>query len=276
VIEAEAHVYHYEGGSICALAGVYPKLVPGERGVLDPEAVRAALPPPNHHFPQPRLLCLENTHNRASGSVTPVKRTRELASVARDAGLKVHLDGARIFNASVALGCGVKDLTKDADSVTFCLSKGLSAPIGSLVCGSRGFVEEVRRHRKRLGGAMRQAGIIAAPGLIALEKMVARLADDHATAKTIADGAAEIPGLGIEPAHVESNIVIFNVGRPGGVVSAPKSLTSPALAKALEARMVRSLSIDPRRVRMVTNRHVTEEDAETVVERLADAVRSLS
>jgi threonine aldolase len=276
IIEAEAHVYHYEAGSICALAGVYPKLVPGDRGVLSPEAVEAAIPPPDAHFPQPMLLCIENTHNRASGSVTTVERTRALANAGHAHGLKVHLDGARIFNASVALGCDVRDLTRDADTVTFCLSKGLSAPIGSLVCGTRQLVDEARRHRKRLGGAMRQAGIIAAPGLIALEKMVARLAEDHATAKTIGQGAAKIGGLGIDPAHVESNIVIFSVGRPGGIADAPKALTSQALQKALHDRKVRALSIDPRRMRMVTNRHVTRQDADEVVGRLEDAVRSLS
>ncbi|HLF05604.1 MAG TPA: GntG family PLP-dependent aldolase, partial [Thermoplasmata archaeon] len=159
IIEAEAHIYHYEAGSICALAGIYPKLVPGTRGVLDPAAVDAALPPPDAHFAQPRLLCLENTHNRASGSVTSVERTRALAEVAKENSMLTHLDGARIFNASVALGCDVRELTKDADSVTFCLSKGLSAPIGSLVCGTSAFVAEARRQRKRLGGAMRQAGI---------------------------------------------------------------------------------------------------------------------
>ncbi len=170
LLDADAHAYFYEAGAMCSVAGFTPRLVPAERGIMRPEALEAAIRPANVHFPRPAVLWLENTHNRGGGTLLRQERKEALLAVARRHGLRVHIDGARIFNASVALGVSVRELCDGVDSVQFCLSKGLSCPVGSIVCGAREFVEAARRARKRVGGAMRQAGIIAACGLVVLRQ----------------------------------------------------------------------------------------------------------
>jgi threonine aldolase len=197
------------------------------------------------------LITVENTHNRCGGAPLSVEHMRSVGALAKEHGLLLHVDGARIFNAAVALGVDVRALVADADSVTFCLSKGLAAPIGSVVCGSKAFIAEARRARKVVGGAMRQVGVIAAAGIVALEQMVGRLAEDHANAAALAAGLAELPGLQVEAVAVRTNIVYFNVIRP--------DLTSAQLTTRLGERGVRMLPVGPRRVRAVTNYHVTAE-----------------
>jgi len=200
------------------------------------------------------MLELENTHNTAGGTVLSPEQTQALADVAHAGGAKVHLDGARIFNAAVALGVDARELTAGADSVTFCLSKGLSAPVGSVVCGSREFIYEARRARKVLGGGMRQAGVIAAAGIVALTEMVDRLAEDHAHAKRLAEGIADTPGLWVDPARIQTNIVFFEVHRDG--------MTPVQLAARLKEEGVWLLAQPGRRLRAVTHYGITAEDIE--------------
>lgn len=208
LLEAESHIYYYEVGGLAALAGVQPCLIKGERGKLTPELLGLHYRGSNIHYPTPTLLCLENTHNRGGGSVTTPREMSALVTAARDLRLNIHVDGARIFNAAVACKCDVRELTRGVDSVQFCLSKGLGAPMGSLLVGSREFIEKARKWRKMVGGGFRQIGIMAAAGLVALEKMVDRLEEDHVAAKKLAEGLAALSYLRVNPAEVETNIVI--------------------------------------------------------------------
>lgn len=211
LLEKKAHLFNYEAASGPAIAGVQYHPLPGRRGVLDVAEVEAAIRPPDAHFPRTALVCIENTHNGHGGTIYPLEAMRELRDFCRERDLPVHLDGARIFNASVATGIPVPEYTKHVSSLSFCLSKGLGAPVGSLVCGPRSFISRCHSHRKRLGGGMRQAGVIAAAGLHALENHVERLAEDHANAKFLAEGLAQIEGFRVET-PVETNMVYFRVG----------------------------------------------------------------
>ncbi|HUW09855.1 MAG TPA: low-specificity L-threonine aldolase, partial [Anaerolineae bacterium] len=191
ILGDQSHTYVYEQGGSSALGGIHPRPLPNQPdGTIDLDAMEGAIRGLNIHFPPTRLICLENTHNRCGGAVLTVDYMRSVGKLARDHEIALHLDGARLFNAAVALGVDVKELVADADSVTFCLSKGLAAPVGSVVCGSSDFVAQARRARKVVGGGWRQAGVIAAAGIVALEQMVDRLADDHANAKRLAEGLA--------------------------------------------------------------------------------------
>jgi threonine aldolase len=247
----QSHVFYYEVAGVAALGGIQIHTVPNGRGVPSPADVAAAIRPENIHFPPTRLVCLENTHNRCGGAVITPAETAAVADVAHAHGVSVHLDGARVFNAAVALGLPVGDVVRDVDSVTFCLSKGLAAPVGAVLCGRRDFVQRARKYRKMLGGGLRQAGILAAAGIVALEKMVDRLADDHANAKSLAMGLAEMPGVTLDPASVESNIVIFDL--------AP-SVDTAAFTAALAGEGVKANATGPGRVRMVTHCGVSADD----------------
>lgn len=260
-LEENSHIYYYEAGGLSRLAGLLPRLFRGRRGIPEPDDLRRLYRPPGPHFPPPGLVCLENTHNRGGGSVMTVERMKALAEAARELGLPVHLDGARLFNAAVALGVDVRELTGPADSVMVSLSKGLSAPVGSLLAGSRAFIVRARRLRQLLGGGMRQAGILAAAGLVALETMVDRLAEDHRVARALAEALASIDGLTLDPSEVESNIVLFTL---------PDGQEAAAFAQCLAARGVLAVPFGPRQVRFVTHRHVGPE----VVPRVAAAVRA--
>jgi threonine aldolase len=212
IVGEEAHVLQYEAAGAAHVGGIQLRPVPNlPHGMLDLEAVETTIRGQNIHFPRTALVCLENTQNRCGGGIVTVEETKALADLAHGHGVPVHLDGARIFNAAVALGIEAKELAAEADSVTFCLSKGLSAPVGSLVCGTAEFVARARQARKVLGGGMRQAGVIAAAGIVALETMVERLAEDHAHAQTLAQGLAQVPCIRIDPERVQTNIVIFEV-----------------------------------------------------------------
>ena len=206
---ANAHLYLYESGAAGALSGVQFTFV-GEDGLFCGDDVRRAVHPPDPHFAPTRLVCVENTHNRSGGRVFPLESLRSVAQAAREAGLALHLDGARLFNAEAATGIPAAVWAEPFDSVAFCLSKGLGAPVGSLIVGSRAFIQRAHRFRKMLGGAMRQAGILAAAGIHALEHHVKRLADDHANARHLAEGLGRIPGIDLlhEP---ETNMVLFRV-----------------------------------------------------------------
>jgi threonine aldolase len=212
-----AHVFNYEAGAPALLSGVQLRTLPGEGGVLSPETVRAAVRPENVHFPRPKLLCLENTHKTAGGRVFPLKDFAAVAAEARELGLKVHLDGARLFNAQAATGTLAREWCEHADTVSVCSSKGLGAPVGSLLAGDRETIGEARRARKVFGGGMRQAGVIAAGSLYAFEHHTERLAEDHERAKRLADGLAEA-GYRVDPP--ETNIVLVEVEKPEAFLQA--------------------------------------------------------
>jgi len=212
IIGDQAHLFLLEAGSVSAVGGIHSRQVPNQPdATLDLAQVEAAIRPADDHFPRTRLICLENTHNRCGGACLTPDYMGQVRALADRHNLKIHLDAARVFNAAVALGVDVRELTRDADSLSFCLSKGLSAPVGSLVCGSGDFIREARRARKVLGGGMRQGGIIAAAGIVALEEMIDRLAEDHVNARRLAEGLADIPGIALDPSRVQTNIVFFNL-----------------------------------------------------------------
>ncbi len=252
LLHEESHIYYYEAGAPAALAGVSARLLPGVRGRFGPEAVVAALRPANAHYPRPRLLCIENTHNRGGGSVWDPTAIAAVAAVGHGRGLAVHLDGARIWNASVALAVPVAQFCGPVDTVMCCLSKGLCAPVGSLLCGSVETIARARRYRKLLGGGMRQAGVLAAAGLVALRTMVDRLAEDHAHARFLAEGISSVRGFVVEPETVETNMVLLRTpSRPAAEV-----------ADALRALGVLCNATGPDTLRLVTHHDVSGADCE--------------
>jgi len=250
LMDANAHLYYYEGGAPAAISGVMVRFIEATRGIFTGEQLRQAIRQENIHFPVPKLVCLENTHNRGGGSIWPLQAIAEVESVARESGLKMHLDGARIWNASVASGVGEKDYAKHFDSVSVCFSKGLGAPIGSALAGSHEFAKRARRFRKMFGGGMRQAGIVAAAALYALDHNRGRLAEDHSNARFLADGIAELPGVKLDPKAVQTNIVYFDVSLPAATVAA-KLADAGVLVLALgqsTIRVVTSLAVSRKAV----------------------------
>ena len=264
IVEADAHIFYYEAGAASALAGVQLRPLPGKRGSLAAEQVEAAIRGDDVHLPPTSLICLENTHNRAGGTVIPVHDMAAVYALARRLDLPVHLDGARIFNAAVASGVPAKEYAACTTTVQFCLSKGLGAPIGSIIVGPRDWIAQARRWRKRLGGGMRQAGVIAAPGIIALQEMVERLADDHDNARLLAAGLAELPGLEFDPAGVETNMVLVK----------PVALSAYQLVHELRVRGVLAGVMEPGRVRFTTSREVARSDVEKALSVLQDLLRT--
>ncbi len=264
ILDLDSHILNYEVASAAVIGGVQTRPIRTERGFLSPAQVREAIRSTNIHVPPTGLVCLENTHNRHGGTASTPEEIRDVAEVAHEAGVPVHLDGARIFNAAVALRRDLSEFTAPVDSVTFCLSKGLGAPVGSLVCGSREFIQRARRWRKMLGGGMRQVGVLAAAGLVALEQMVERLAEDHANAKRLAEGLARLPGIRIDLARVQTNIIIFFVERPRGV---------DTLVEECAARKVKIHRIGPNSVRCVTHKDVDQEDIDRALEAFAEVTR---
>jgi threonine aldolase len=249
ICETRSHVNLYELASMSAIAGCMPRAVhSGTDGIMTWKQIEAAVRPKIYYDSQTALVCLENTSNMAGGTVYPTDSVDEICDGAHALGLKVHLDGARIFNAAAALNANVRNMTRKVDSVMFCLSKGLGAPVGSMILGTKEFIERARMYRKMFGGGMRQVGVIAAAGLIALEKSPARLHEDHANAKLLAEGIAKLPGLKIDPAAVRSNIVIFDCAAIG--------LTAVELCDALHARGVWAQDTALYSVRMVTHWNV--------------------
>jgi threonine aldolase len=215
ICDERSHVNLYELASMSAIAGCMPRIARGDDGILTWVQIEAVIRPRIYYDSQTALICLENTHNMAGGMLYPTAQVNEICGHAHEAGLKVHLDGARIFNAATALADSVASMTRNVDSVMFCLSKGLGAPVGSMLVGTKPFIEKSRVYRKMFGGGMRQAGVIAAAGLVALEKSPGRLHIDHKNAKRLAEGVAKIPGFVIDPAKVKTNIVIFDCSKTG-------------------------------------------------------------
>jgi threonine aldolase len=244
ISEQRAHVNQYELASMSALAGCFPRCALAEDGILTWPLVESLIRAKSPNYSQTGLVTLENTHNMAGGTIYPTAVAEEICDRAHEAGLPVHLDGARIFNASVALGKSVKELTRKFDSVMFCLSKGLGAPVGSMVVGSREFIEKAYVHRKMLGGGMRQVGVLAAAGLIALEETPKTLHRDHENSRYLAEGLAKIPGISVEPKKVVTNILIFDVrqtGKTGAEISAELKKRN-VLANATEKYLVRMVT----------------------------------
>ena len=255
LVEANAHIYYYEGGGPAALSGVMCRCINGQRGIFTGADVEAALRPADQHFPCTRLVCLENTHNRGGGKIWSIGQVQEVAAAARKHGLQLHLDGARLWNASVAAGIPERDYAAYFDTVSVCFSKGLGAPVGSALAGPKAFIERARRFRKMFGGGMRQAGIIAAGALFALANHRARLAEDHANAKALASGLAAVNGLEAAPAEVETNMVRFRV----------RALPAQQLVDRLRAQGVLLLAVGPDTIRAVTSLMVSSDDIRAAV-----------
>lgn len=262
ICEADSHVFFYEAAGMAVVGALMPRCLPGRKGALDPAQVEAAIRPPDVHQPRTGLLCLENTHNRAGGTVLTPAQTEALCEVAHRHGIPVHLDGARVFNAAVALGVDVRALTGPVDSVTFCLSKGLCAPIGSVLTGSREFIARARQTRKMLGGGMRQAGVIAAAGIVALTRMVDRLWEDHANASRLAEAIARAPGLAVDLTSVQTNMVYFDVGATG--------LSAEAFVKRMAEAGVKAGAMGEKSIRLVTHYGVESEDVDRTIAVIAE------
>ncbi len=261
-----AHTFLFEAGGAAAVGGIHPHTVPNQPdGTLALADLEAAIRDPhNLHYPRSRLICLENTHNRCGGAVLTPDYMAQVRALADRHGLSIHLDGARIFNAAVALGLEAAELARHADSVSFCLSKGLSAPVGSLVCGPADWVRRARRQRKMLGGGMRQAGVLAAAGIVALETMVDRLAEDHALARRLAEGVAALPGVLLDPERVRTNIVIFELR--------PEAPSPQEVVAGLAAQGVKIGAIGGRQFRAVTHYGIGEADVERALQALAQVL----
>ena len=251
IVEAGAHVIRYESGAAAGLSGVQTCWLQGNRGVLLPDQIEAAIRPPDYHNPPTTLICLENTHNRGGGTIYPIETIRAIRKVAEARQIAMHLDGARLFNAVVATGIPAADYARHFETVSFCLSKGLGAPVGSLICADTERVLKLRRLRKMFGGGMRQAGIIAAAGLYALEHNIERLAEDHAHAKRLAAALKDLPGVRINPALVETNIVVFDISET--------RRTADEVLSALKAHGVLWVPFAPTTLRAVTHLDVSSD-----------------
>ncbi|MBN1955106.1 MAG: low-specificity L-threonine aldolase [Anaerolineae bacterium] len=257
IVGDRSHTFLFEQGGMAALGGITPRPLPNRPdGTLDLTDIERAIRADDDHFPRSRLICLENTHNYCNGTPLTAAYTAQVARLARAHGLRLHLDGARIFNAAAALQVEVRELVRDVDSVMFCLSKGLGAPVGSLLCADGDFIAQARRARKVVGGGMRQAGILAAAGIVALEQMTDRLVDDHRRARRLAEGLALLPGVQVAP--LSSNILYFSL-------SAESSRTPEQVVEGLERRGIRLLGRENGRFRIVLHCWISDEDVERVL-----------
>lgn len=265
IIDQTTHSYNYEAGGPAALAGVSVALMPGPRGLFTPDQVEALVRPHDDHFPRSRMVIIENTNNRGGGSVWPVESVAAIRSAADRHGLHVHLDGARLMNACVARGLKPTDYTRHVDSVSLCFSKGLGAPVGSILAGRREFIVRAHRFRKMLGGGMRQVGILAAAASYALDHHVERLAEDHAHARRLAAALAQLPGVRIDPGTVETNIVLFDID--------PRLGTAAEFVARSRERGVWMLALGPQRVRAVTHLDVSAEQIESAICTLREICR---
>jgi len=263
IFEADHHSYYYEVGGYASLRGLAPRIVRGDHGVMAVEDIEAAIRGTSPYFPTTRLLVVENTHNRGGGNAITPGEINSMTEVARKHGLSVHLDGARIFNASVALGVDVREIAKYADTVQFCLSKGLSAPIGSMVVGSKELIKRAAHFRKIVGGDLRQSGVLAAAGIVALEKMVDRLAEDHYHASLLAQGLKEIPRLSVDIPPNPTNMVFIETHELG--------MSGDQFVFRLKGLGILAVVYDSTRVRLVTHRHIDIEG----VQRATEAIRKI-
>ena len=265
ICEERGHIFNYEMAMMAHFSGCLARPIPAEDGILSWEQVKRKISPSIYYYAQTGLISLENTHNMAGGTVYPQEIADDICDRAHEAGLPVHLDGARIFNAAAALGKPVAEITRKFDSVMFCLSKGLGAPVGSLLVGSRKFIDLARIYRKSLGGGMRQAGILAAAGLIALDKHTARLAEDHANARFLAEALAQIPGIKIDAAKVRTNILIFDISGTG--------MLSSEFSRQLADRGVLAGGVTPETVRFVTHMDVNRDGCARALEAVREVCR---
>ncbi|MFW9848481.1 MAG: threonine aldolase family protein [Candidatus Thorarchaeota archaeon] len=266
VVEKSSHTFVFEGGSMASMGGLYPKPVEGVRGYITPEALRESISPDDAHYARTAMVVIENTHNYAGGAIITPEQVKNLSDTAREFNLKVHVDGARLFNSAIAQNISADKLVKDVDSVQICLSKGLSAPVGSLIAGTEEFIHEAHRIRKKLGGGMRQAGIIAAPGIIALEKMVDRLKEDHENAALLYDRISQLPELRV--VKPDTNIVFVYVDKLG--------ITSADFSEALREKGIWVYGAYGTRTRFVLNRMVSREDTLYVADSIEDFVKTLT
>lgn len=269
ILESESHIYWYEVGGISTIAGLLPWPIRSDIGFLTPKDIEVSVRPRNIHFPIPSLVCLENTHNRHGGTIITPDQMETVSEVTQKYGLKLYLDGARIFNAAVALRVDVKEFTKHVDNLMFCLSKALCCPVGSLLVGTDEFIEKSRKIRKLLGGGMRQAGIIAAPGIIALESMINRLEEDHRNARFLAEGIAKIDGIQIDLNCVQTNMVVFDVSNLG--------TDGEMFVSKLKQKDILSLSLTKKKVRLVTHKGIEREHIEiaiSAIDNLSNELRS--
>ncbi|MGQ0680541.1 MAG: threonine aldolase family protein [Actinomycetota bacterium] len=258
ICHVDSHLYNYEVASLAGVAGVQAHPIAGHWGVLEPDAVAGAIRPAFDTFPRTKVISLENTHNLAGGTVYPIDDIRGVRKIAGEYGLRIHMDGARIFNASIASGVPVAEYCSLVESLTFCFSKGLGCPVGSMVVGAREFVNTAHRYRKMHGGGMRQTGVLAAACLVALDTMIDRLADDHANARRLANGIGRISSGATTPANVQTNMVLVKTEELG--------FRPPEFVEALAAEGVRCLSYHRATVRMVTHKDVSTEDVDHALE----------
>lgn len=265
--EAGCHIYNYEQGAFAQLSGVVGRTVEGRDSVLALEQLRGLIRPENDHLVRTRLVCLENTHNRGGGKIQPYANVVEICEWAHAAGLKTHLDGARLWNAAVATGIPESTWAQHFDTVSVCFSKGLGAPIGSALAGPKDAIAEARRHRKLFGGAMRQTGVIAGAALFALQNHRERLAEDHANAQTLVAAIRQAEGLSLAGSEADTNIVIFNV--------APKLGTAAGFAAELKARGMWGLAMSPTQIRLVTHLDVSADDCRRAAKILRETAEQL-
>jgi threonine aldolase len=266
ICEARSHVMNYELAMVAWFAGCVPRTVSAPGGVLTWEAIRPEIRTLSPHHSPTALIAIENTHNMAGGTVSPVAVVDEICHGAHERGLAVHMDGARIFNAAAHLGVQARRIAQHVDTVMFCLSKGLGAPVGSMLVGTRETIDRGRLFRKRLGGGMRQAGVLAAAGLVALEEMPVRLGQDHANARLLAEGLAQLPGIAMDLSAVQTNILFFDCAGTG--------LTGDAFCAHLKSRGVLASALGPTRIRLVTHYDVTTADCRTALEACAEICHS--
>jgi threonine aldolase len=265
ICDDEAHIDWYEVGGAAALSGLQVRPIPAPNGIPDPDAIKAAIRPPNIHHPVTGIIAVENTHNRAGGVVVPLDVMRKIAALAHDHGAKTHLDGARIWNAHAATGIALSEWAQGFDSVQVCLSKGMGAPVGSMILGKREFITRARRTRKMFGGGMRQVGILAAAGIWAIDNQLPKLADDHRRAKHLAASISDLPGVRLIPDPPPTNIVVIDLSERGDD-------TDKILAK-LEARGILLVGFGASRIRAVTHRDVDDDDIEAAIVELKKVLK---
>lgn len=263
IVESESHIFYYEGGAISALAGVQPRPVQGIKGAMNPSAVKSAIRSEDIHFPDTSLICLENTHNRSGGSVVSIENMSAIYDIAQNAGIPVHIDGARLFNAAVASNKKVTDFTQYCDSVQICLSKGLGSPVGSLLAGKKEVIQKARKWRKRLGGGMRQAGFLAASGVISLTEMVDRLREDHEKALRLAEAIEEIKGLTLVN-RPDTNIVLINIENT--------NQTNDEFLENLKREGLLAVSFGEGQIRLTTHYDVSFQDIEQAISALKKVI----
>jgi threonine aldolase len=256
IIEARSHIYNMESTHLTFISRITPRPLASNRGAMDPQEVERNIRKPSVYIPRTSLICVENTHNNWSGAVVPMDNLKAVREIADKHDVKIHFDGARVFNASIASGIPVKEYAAIGDSLMFCLSKGLSAPVGSMLVGSKAFIDYARRVRKALGGGMRQVGVLAAPGIVALTEMVNRLTEDHDRAKRLALAIAELPGIKLNPEHVQTNIFLFGFNHP--------RLSVPEFLSKLKEKRVLALATTGD-IRFVTHKDIDDEDIERAI-----------